>query len=168
MNGGTPPGDRLVRFGGAVLPIVALAVIRLALPGVVPARADVTARGAPSRVVEAKAAAQLTPAQERMAAFVERARELPFGPSPFVEGADYWPAPTEAARAGAPGTPVFIATSLLTGRSPVAVVNGKPRRIGEEVEPGWRLRSVDAARGVCVIEGANGRLATASIRSHAR
>ncbi|MGQ0627526.1 MAG: hypothetical protein ACT4PL_05420 [Phycisphaerales bacterium] len=43
-----------------------------------------------------------------------------------------------------------------TGESALAMVNGKVRRIGDEIEPGWRLTAIDAQAFTLTLTGPEG------------
>ncbi|GIK17869.1 MAG: hypothetical protein DYG93_04220 [Leptolyngbya sp. PLA2] len=50
----------------------------------------------------------------------------------------------ETARPLAEKPPAVVLTALmLGGREPLAVINGKPYRLGAEIAPGWALTSID-------------------------
>ncbi len=42
--------------------------------------------------------------------------------------------------------PALIVTSIMGGRSPVAIIDGRARRIGERVGPGWTITAIADGR----------------------
>lgn len=57
---------------------------------------------------------------------------------------------------GAP--PDLVVTSVVRGeRSVFAIVNGNAKRVGDEIEPGWELVSIDPLRASVTIRSVDGR-----------
>lgn len=53
--------------------------------------------------------------------------------------------------------PAFALTSVMPHpKRPIAVINGRPRTIGEELSPGWTLAEIDGAGRTVVINGPQG------------
>jgi len=99
-----------------------------------------------------------TPDELAAAAFAESKRAEPVGEAPLV-----YPkaAPTEATSAPAapvdPG-PAISVNSIMAGRGgAMATVNGKLRRVGDEVAPGWKITAIDAGAGTVTVRHADGR-----------
>lgn len=57
--------------------------------------------------------------------------------------------------------PELVVTSVMGGRVPVAMVNGRARSVGDRVAPGWTIRQINAS-GI-VIEHVDGRTAEFAI-----
>lgn len=104
----------------------------------------------------------------------QRALAEPMGTSPFARAAalpsnDRDNAPAPAATTAE--TPAFAVSAILADRKggpAIAVVNGKVRRVGDAVAPGWTVASIDAAAGEVALTGPEGRRATASTRARPR
>ena len=103
---------------------------------------------------------------EAQRAALEHARKeatLRFGTSPFFVP----DSPTRPVNESSPAAPPeeeqveipqMRVTSIISGgRQEIAVMNGTPRRIGEEVAPGWILVSIDNTRRSVIIGAADGR-----------
>lgn len=58
--------------------------------------------------------------------------------------------------------PQIVVTAVMGGRVPVAVINGRPRSVGDEVQPGWSVLKITPT-GV-VLGHADGRTATFGIQ----
>ncbi|MBU6413023.1 MAG: hypothetical protein KGS45_06080 [Planctomycetes bacterium] len=43
-------------------------------------------------------------------------------------------------------------TSILTGRQPLAVIAGKPRKVGDEIPGGWRITGIDPSTGTVDVQ----------------
>lgn len=104
-----------------------------------------------------------TPEELAAAAFAASKRTEPVGEAPLV-----YPkaAPVEAASAAAapvdPG-PAISVNSIMAGRGgAMATVNGKLRRVGDEVAPGWKITAIDAGAGTVTVLHADGREIVAS------
>jgi hypothetical protein len=53
--------------------------------------------------------------------------------------------------------PVFNLTAVMPhAQRPIAVINGRPRTIGEELTPGWTLTEIDGTSRTIVINGPDG------------
>jgi hypothetical protein len=59
---------------------------------------------------------------------------------------------------------VLSAVSGGKGRTPVAILNGKLRREGDVLAPGYRITAIDPDTGVVMVEGPDGKEAHLSIR----
>lgn len=89
--------------------------------------------------------------------------------SPFLVEVDAAGAtPAEPARAAeapvnaetARVDPAFVLSSIVAGQrggATIAIINGKVRRAGEAIAPGWMLESIDAAAGTATVREASGR-----------
>lgn len=65
---------------------------------------------------------------------------------PVVEVAETTPAELQI-----PGLPQAHLSAILAGPRPVAVLNGRPLRVGQIFEDQWSVESIDAAEGSVVI-----------------
>lgn len=86
--------------------------------------------------------------------------EVPFEPAqePSVE-------PDPEAGPEIPETqpiPDLVVTTVMGGRVPVAMVNGRPRSVGDHVAPGWTIREINQS-GI-VVGHVDGRTATFTIQ----
>lgn len=62
--------------------------------------------------------------------------------------------------------PTFTLTALMPSRTrPLAVVNGHPAAIGDEVAPGWRLTDIDGPSRRVTLTSAEGRQITVTLQS---
>jgi hypothetical protein len=43
-------------------------------------------------------------------------------------------------------------TSIITGRQPLAVIAGKPRKVGDEIRGGWKITAIDPATGIIDVQ----------------
>lgn len=43
-------------------------------------------------------------------------------------------------------------TSILTGRQPLAVIAGKPRKVGDEIRGGWKIVGIDPSTGTVDVQ----------------
>lgn len=156
--------ERLLLVGAFAAPL-ALALALRALgsgPGPAAAFADEELFDMPDPA-PAATVRTFTPEELAAAAFAESKRAEPVGEAPLV-----YPkaAPVEAASASAapvdPG-PAISVNSIMAGRGgAMATVNGKLRRVGDEVAPGWKITAIDAGAGTVTVRHADGREIVAS------
>jgi hypothetical protein len=66
------------------------------------------------------------------------------------------PAPS-AARPTKPSGPVNLSSVMATEGGALATINGRIVRVGDSLEPGWRVVEIDARRVSVVIEGPEAR-----------
>lgn len=119
---------------------------------------------------------RLSERQLRAQAFALQSLDRALGPSPLrplgtaeasPSHSDENDTPTPALKP-AP-TPKFIVSSVVLGsRQALATINGKLRRIGDEIEPGWTLEAIDKARDEIVIASDDGRRVVIPIRRRVR
>lgn len=98
-------------------------------------------------------------------AAVEAVRTRPFSRSPVRAPVQVAAQPTDAV-APVASTPsgeskqkaalaelkAIEVSSILTGRQPLAVIGGKPRKVGDDIRSGWRIISIDPASGIIGVE----------------
>ena len=58
--------------------------------------------------------------------------------------------------------PQIVVSAVMGGRVPVAMVNGRPRSVGDEVQPGWTVLQITQS-GVVIVH-TDGRTATFTIQ----
>lgn len=159
---------RSAGLGAAAAPVI-VALVARALVGGSPADVGAAERAlgeAPTRTAPALVA--MTPAETAARAYARAALREPFAGSPMHRGIEapepsIGPAPAEPVRAE-PTAPVFTVTSVLVGRRATLVtINGRLRRLGDEVEPGWRLTEIDARAGTVTLTSEDGRRERVSI-----
>lgn len=76
---------------------------------------------------------------------------------PMDRAPDAQPEPTTTAALALPSTPparpvtpahpkapTVVLTAIVTGRNPLAVINGGIFKVGDEIAPGWRIQRIDA------------------------
>lgn len=95
----------------------------------------------------------------KAAAYAASKRDEPIGPAPLL-----YPKAAAAERAPAPAaapadpTPTLTVNSIMAGRGgAMATVNGKLRRVGDEVAPGWKVSAIDPVEGTVTVAHADGR-----------
>jgi len=147
--------QRLVLAAAALAPTAAVLLVRAVAPHAGPASASARP-GAPDRVepVHPLTPAPLTGKQPALAAAI-RSRTPEFR-SPFVvpmseadrEGLLQNP----KGKAPPPKAPEFAVTSIISGAQTFAVINGKPRRVGDELDGGWVLAEIDSAGRRATVE----------------
>lgn len=70
-----------------------------------------------------------------------------------------------ASTPGGPRVPeVTVSSIALVAGSPLAVIDGRPCRVGATVAEGWRLESIDIAKQVIIIRNGQGETATVPLR----
>lgn len=134
----------------------ALCVLAFRFSGPVNPQSAGAANTSPPAVTIAESEqAKATEDQVQTAAAAEAAIKKGFGPSPL----SLPPAATTPVVIQSHGQTVNAIDSLTlssimsTPRGPMAVISGKPRRIGEEITPGWTLQSIDAAASSVSLHG---------------
>ena len=139
---------RLTFLAAALAPAAAVLFVRALAPHAGPASAAAKT-SAPERIepVHALAAPMLTGKQPALAAALRT--RTPTYDSPFVVPL------SEAAREGllqgskgkpaAAKAPEFTITAIIAGAQTIAIINGKPRRAGDELDGGWSITEIDAA-----------------------
>lgn len=155
--------ERLIWTGALLAPIMAIQVARLFQ--VDPVRSAAASVDLPSPMPSPKPAPRTTPAQERAIAWIaQRDRDRiadPFSPVP-TPVADQTP-PERVASLPEPDpmhrelAPIMDLTGVMDGqRGPLASINRKIFRLGDEVVPGWTLESVDARQRVVTVRSTDG------------
>lgn len=155
--------DRLIWLGAVLAPIAAIQIARLF--EVEPVRAASAAADVTVVAPMARPVLKPTAAQEKALAWIAkqdrtRVRD-PFAPAP-VAAADpvlhvqplHVPEPEPEVREIAPAMEL---TGVMDGqRGPLASINRKIFRLGDEVAPGWTLESVDAREKSVIVRSALG------------
>lgn len=166
--------QRLFLLAVALAPLAAALLARTVVPvqGPSPALAAGVSDVAPIKI--APAANSLTPEQARLASIAAEMKTQPFGSSPFdpIVGPPLVldePAPSnsnnfEPAAAAAPEPPKCRLTSIMAGRTPVATINGRARRVGELIAPEWSVGAIDALQGTVTILHSGGHTVTLHLR----
>lgn len=165
--------QRLFLLAVAMAPIAAVLIARTVVPvqGPSPALAAGVPDVAPIRI--APAATSLTPEQARLASIAAEIRAQPFGSSPFNPIAGPTPVLEELPpsshvefepAASAPEPPRCRLTSIMAGRTPVATINGRARRVGDTIAPEWIVGSIDSVLGTVTIEHSGGHTVTLHMR----
>lgn len=168
----TPMRIRLLVVAGGAAPLAALAGVRMADPFSAPASAGAasSASAIDAEPTPPKANTKPTARERAAAAHILILTADPAPPTPFyyAPGALHDDAPTAQpveTRPLEPPTPAFEVTAILSGApSPIAVVNGKALRVGQEIAPGWRLAEVDERERSAVIAHDDGRSVRVRIR----
>lgn len=152
-------GNRMIAISAFLAPAVAAIGVRFISHA--PGEASAAAPGAAGAPV---VAAQMTPdptlAPEQLkvveTAKIPVEKELP---TPFLAAVDPESrvgAVVEAATNETVDTKVargpMVLTSIFSGRRTVAIINGKVRRLDDEVEKGWRVSAIDADAGTVTVE----------------
>lgn len=112
-------------------------------------------------------------ARDELARAISSTLTTTLGPSPLfapeIHRSAAPPSPSEI-----PGVPMvdvaeFRLTSIATGaRELMAVIDGRVRRVGEEVRDGWKVESIDKIAQTVTFSGPDGRSAIAKLRSDDR
>lgn len=163
-------GDRLLWVGAMIAPILAVQVARMfeAEP-VRSASADQVAISAPA----ARPMQKPTTAQQRALEWIA-GQDLSRLSNPFVPAKPAnspvvaQPAPIEMVEPELEGRsppPPMELTGVMDGqRGPLASINRKIFRLGDEVVPGWTLESVDARQKVVVVRSTQGNMLELTIK----
>lgn len=165
MSGAREFARRHAPLGAGAAPLLAVLLARVMAPALGPSSsfADETdAEGAPLIELEPLPAKSLA-----AAAFAREALAAPSGVSPFERGPSTdRAAPTTAAVEAEPAAPsddpappLSVSAVLADSRTgaAIAVINGKVRRVGDELAPGWSVETIDAATGVVTAVGPRGQ-----------
>ncbi len=165
-------GQTAALLAALFLPSAGVAFVRFGLPIPGPAvihAAQVIGEPLPLPVRAATRSGE----QTALAAIFAMEAGKPFGPGPMVNraadvlavvpaepplNADFAP---EVTRPGE--VPVFTLSSMMgTARNPMAVVNGRLRRAGENVATGWQLTTIDlASESVTIVSEAGAEVRVA-------
>lgn len=155
------------QIGIGACPVLALIGVRLWMASSGPATAG--AATPPEPIVPPKFVA-LPEMTESQRALIERARSLsavePGSPFPRKEVAMIQ-APDMPSMPGVPQAaveppPELTLTSIMGGRVPVAMVNGRPRSLGDHVAPDWRI--VEIGQDKIEVEHADGRRVSVNLQ----
>ncbi len=155
------------QIGIGACPLLALVGVRLWLASSGPASAGA------ATTTESIVQPEFTPLPEpteSQRALIERARALeavePASPFPRSEvsavAVPDMPAMRGEPEATVEPPPELTLTSVMGGRMPVAMVNGRPRSRGDEVAPGWTI--VEINQDSIVVEEADGRQVTVNLQ----
>lgn len=149
----------LLALAGAAPAALTGIALTAARPEVTPARASAGEAGA-AQGVEVRPA-ELTAAQRASLAHAAEVRAAGMGRSPL-----YYPPARETGRGAREeersavelAAPDLMVTSVVRGeRAVFAIVNGRARRVGDEVEPGWTLVEIDPQRARVTVRCEDGR-----------
>lgn len=160
---------RTAGLGAAAAPVVVALVVRWSLGGAPPHAGATIALGAPL-TESSPPLPRSDAATASVETFSRAALREPFAASPMhrvQEPAQEIAAPTPSVAEPRPEpTPVFHVTAVLVGkRATLVTINGRLRRVGDEVAPGWRLVSIDADAAELTIVAEDGRREVVSIAS---
>jgi len=159
----------------AAAPVLVVVVAR----GVIPVSGPTPARAARQPVPAAvelvvPPVMRVTPDQQQLARVMGERAKRAAGRSPIIarhvdvtheEEAE--PAREAAGPAPVPDVvaPVVELSSIFVSRDgPIAVIAGRLRRVGDEVEPGWSLVSIDHDAGTVTLGHASGKRHEVSLR----
>lgn len=155
---------RSAGLGAAATPVVIALLARWSLGGApMSAHATIEDHGSKALVTPLP---RLTDSQRSVAEYAQAALAQPFASSPLHGVAPAVENP--AAEDQSPGVsvvtpeqpaPAFnVKSVLVSSKGALATINGRLRRIGDEIEPQWRLSSIDVENGVVRISGPGERL----------
>ncbi|HRP62243.1 MAG TPA: hypothetical protein PK400_03010 [Phycisphaerales bacterium] len=127
---------------------------------------------APLAIPHGSSAAKSSPEQERVADYLQVLRNSPFGPSPFyVEPRQLErPAPPAVPQAEVPivetaeGLNVVVRAVMASRDGNIALINGKPMRVGDVLGEGWRIAAINSEAATVTFEHHDGRSETRSVR----
>lgn len=166
---------RSAGLGAATMPIAIALIVRWSLGGApAPARATLEEDLSIERMTPLP---RLTESQRAIVLYADSALEQPFGASPLHGVAIEEPAPSQERSApvseptpeNLSPAPRFDVTSLLvSSKGALVMINGKLRRVGDEIEPQWRLERIDVEGDVVVIAGPEDRVVEVAIRQRGR
>ncbi len=179
----TSPDSTALPFGlSRHLPILALAVapalgvlvLRVALPGKGPASASASSTSGIDEALILPAEARWTPAQQELRSIMTQEAAKGFESSPVltrrrevIETAPPtpdMPPPIEGPETVVP--PNATLTSVMAaGEHSIAVIDGKVRRVGESVAPGWKISAIDRNAGTATLTHTTGTTHTLTLRS---
>lgn len=164
--------ERLMLLGALCAPVLLVQAARLATgagTAAGPAHASAAATFAPPEALPAR---PLTPQQAGALAFIrdtaakaaiieggpmDRAPDAAPTPAATTPTVTVAPAPTPRATAPAgPKAPAVVLTAIVTGRNPLAVINGGIFKVGDEVAAGWRIERIDANDLTVILAGPQG------------
>lgn len=156
---------RLLCVGAILIPLAGAAISRYLPIGRGPASAAASIEIEllkPFRMPDIDAATPPTAAAQA----IEALRSKPFGKTPVWVPVQVDPTHTEHAATKEPENAPPDAkrknaladlknvevTSILTGRQPLAVIAGKPRKVGDEIRGGWKITAIDPATGIIDVQ----------------
>lgn len=173
MNAGAPL--RKTKLAGIAAAVAPAALILLAdafgRPVLAPARRAEAVLAIDASHI-ARASIKPSAAQIAAAEFAALAIVGPSGGPPFHYPARAATAQPERKIASAPlpqepqvdPAPALSLTMIMAGgREPIAMLNGKPQRVGEEIAPSWTLTAIDRTAGTATISHEDGRTAVATL-----
>jgi len=138
---------KLTLLGLALLPALGVVTARWVAPGTSPRSASAAQPEASVPDLSLPALAVINPDSELPKAIQLAGSQAPissplayFNDQPRIENTT----PVQTVEQD----PTFTLTSIVKSRENMAVVNGKLRRIGDEVMPGWKALSIDPPAGV--------------------
>lgn len=158
----------------AIAPALGVLVLRAVLPGNGPASARASTTTIIDDALILPADARWTPAQQELRSTMTQESAKGFESSPVltrrreaVESSPTTPdsiLPHEGPRAVVP--PNCTLTSVMAaGEHAIAVIDGKVRRIGDSVVPGWKVSSIDRTAGTATLVHTGGTTHTLTLRS---
>jgi hypothetical protein len=143
--------SRLLPFGLALCPMLMVAVVPVLREVKTPAQASAAPKQQSFVQPELPQQQAIDAGQIAAADHLRslRAGETPALPTPFVMPKPQPVPVAEVARpVQPPGQPTTHISAILTGPRPVAVINGRPMRIGQQFESEWFVEAIDAANGI--------------------
>jgi hypothetical protein len=151
-----PVAERATLAGLVLAPVLAVLAVRAMGPGTAPRSASASV-SAPLQPFAMPDKPTLTPAQRELARMIDEQLARGVGSSPLIRRRIGAAEPAPVARGESLRPPGVTLSSVFVGPSgPMAVVQGKLRSAGGEVEPGWTIRSIDGEGGVVVLIHASG------------
>lgn len=162
-------GNRIICLGAVIAPALAATAVRFVEPSPNSATAalpaiEEPATPTPTLASEVPLSPQQARAKEAGKAPVSKDLATPFlaAAEPVLPGAPGDSAGSERAPLAERHGPMTL-TSIFSGRRTVAIINGKLRRVGDEIETGWRVSEIDAGAGTVTISNTHGVRSTLRI-----
>lgn len=163
------------------LPVLALAIAPamgvLVLRAMLPSQGPASAKAAPAAVTDEAlilpADAQWTPAQQELRTIMTQEAAKGFASSPVltrrrevVENTTPTPdLPNPDSEPPDVTPPSAALTSVMAaGEHAIAVIDGKVRRIGDAVAPGWKVSAIDRAAGTATLVHVGGTTHVLALR----
>ncbi|MEM9372405.1 MAG: hypothetical protein AAGA55_02065 [Planctomycetota bacterium] len=147
---------RLVMVAAFALPVAAVGVARYIGSAAEPALAAVAAAPPVLPTLTQPAAQQPLPDHPFRSPFWTRASVSPYQPDPEIPGEVQVSEPP-------PSIDARLTAVMPSSRTPLAVINGKPHRIGDAVTPTWTLVSIDGKARTVTLRNSNGQTVTIAL-----
>lgn len=160
---------RLSLLTCSATPLVVLAVLRAVVPGVGPVSARAANPVSANQTEEPAVPPRDISVDPRVLEAIRELDRAPLGSSPLIApqirtaGVD---APTPVYIPAATGGFVreFNLSSIVGGRTAVAVIDGQLRKVGDDLGGGWSVQSIDSTTKDVVIAGPDNATKTLTLR----